>query len=974
MTDKNQSTVGDSDQRFSRFNGYFLALACALTGVVALTVALLAVGYGRYAVQAELDARHLAEMIADDLDQSVRRAQDEVLTLASFIHGDDLVLPAASGREQEIESWIAARQNAHPSGVSFRVYAADGAVLYGSDAGHANSGSEPWFSGLRDDPAPGVALVEGAENPEAARARMIFYVPMRAADGRLLGVVAAELPMSYLQRLLDVPQIGEHGHLAVVGLDASRPLLHRSASGAQLSQTMLNAILARVGAGERFGALDTGAADADGRQMMAFRRSVASPLVAVVVLAHEDFLAPWRRYAWLAGSGTLAVGVLVWWFFLRERRARQRIGDDLLARGQLEASLQEHAQMLATVLDNSAVGVAYVKDRVQVWANPRMGQMFGYSMDDMANCGTEIFYPSEEAYEAFGREAYPVLSEGRSFVKDTMMKHRDGSLLWIRLTGNMIDPASPHQGSIWVLEDINEQHRMESQVRRSEQQLRSAIDTIGEAFVIYDEDDRLVFCNEQYRQVYPSIADIIVPGNTFEFIIRTWAERGQCPEPDIEAWIAKRIAAHREGSTLIQKTDGGRWMRIVERATPDGQIVGFRVDITPLMEAKEAAEAANVSKSRFLATMSHEIRTPLNGILGMAQLLLMPGLEDVEREDYARVILNSGRTLLTLLNDILDLSKIEAGKVELDISAFMPNHLIEETAALFDEAVRAKGLRLEAVWRESPVTRYRSDAMRIRQMLSNLVSNAIKFTAQGFVRIDGGVVDTADGVSVLEFSVTDTGIGIPDDKKALLFQPFTQVDASTTREYGGTGLGLSIVRNLASLLGGEAGVESEPGKGSRFWFRIRAQEMLADEESRAAPRTAEWSPPVDQIRWFVLVVEDNANNRTVIESMLRKQGLCFESVENGEQALGRIMDGIQPDLVLMDCHMPVMDGYQTTECIRAWEADNGGGRVPIVALTASAFDEDRQRSLAAGMDDFLAKPLDIDELRTVLAKWCKVPA
>jgi CheY-like chemotaxis protein len=402
--------------------------------------------------------------------------------------------------------------------------------------------------------------------------------------------------------------------------------------------------------------------------------------------------------------------------------------------------------------------------------------------------------------------------------------------------------------------------------------------------------------------------------------------------------------------------------------------VGFRIDITDLLQATEAAQAANIAKSRFLATMSHEIRTPMNGILGMAQLLLMPDLREAERRDYARTILSSGQTLLTLLNDILDLSKIEAGKLQLDTNVFEAEALMRDSQQLFAVAAHAKGLQIDHRWDGPPGQRYLTDSHRLRQMLANLVGNAVKFTAQGAVQIEGRELERDGDGATLEFAVRDSGIGIAAEKLPLLFQPFTQTDTSTTRQFGGSGLGLSIVSKLAQAMGGSVGVDSVAGAGSRFWFRLRAQLVKTDLDTVAratAARGADTAP----LQGRVLVVEDDAVNRHVIDALLRKLGLQVTLAHDGVQGLQAVTQGGAFDLVLMDLNMPVLDGYQATEGIRQWEGGDARVHLPIVALTADAFEEDRQRCLVAGMDDFLTKPVSLGALRTALQKWlpCAAP-
>ena len=393
----------------------------------------------------------------------------------------------------------------------------------------------------------------------------------------------------------------------------------------------------------------------------------------------------------------------------------------------------------------------------------------------------------------------------------------------------------------------------------------------------------------------------------------------------------------------------------------------LREQVDLALQAKQEADQANKAKSQFLASMSHEVRTPMNSVLGFAQLLARPQLQDDKRVQYAQSILNSGNTLLSLLNDILDLSKVEAGKLELESIVFAADSIVGDIDALFAESANAKGLQLKSVWQGPAGLCYLGDPYRLHQMLTNLISNAIKFTASGFVRISACEIERQSQHAVLLFSVSDSGIGITPEQQARLFEPFSQANSSTTRQFGGTGLGLSIVLQLAKLMGGEVGIDSEPGQGSRFWFRVRV--LLRAQVSRQITAAA---VPVGDLTGTVLIVDDNPENRMLIVAMLDVldcSGLAVAVVEDGQQALDYIIQGDAPDLVFMDVQMPVMGGLEATEKIRLWEADHGKPRVPIVALTANAFEEDKQKCLAAGMDDFLVKPIDMKRLQATLVHW-----
>jgi PAS domain S-box-containing protein len=434
---------------------------------------------------------------------------------------------------------------------------------------------------------------------------------------------------------------------------------------------------------------------------------------------------------------------------------------------------------------------------------------------------------------------------------------------------------------------------------------------------------------------------------------------------------AGHLVAVQLNGIIVTGRDGKRFIwSIVE------DIRERRSKLLELTRAKELAQSANQAKSRFLATMSHEIRTPLNGILGMAQVLLSPGIGELERLEYARTIINSGQTLLTLLSDILDLSRVEAGNLQIESIALEPLALITETADLFSQPARSAGLLIDFSWAGVPDACYLGDPHRLRQMLSNLVSNAIKFTKQGHIRIEASEISHDKDGAVLEFAVSDTGVGIAPDKQGLLFRSFSQADASTTREYGGSGLGLSIVRNLAELMGGGVGVHSEPGQGSRFWFRVRLAHgpagAKAPEKARTLDAHAPFHATLPQFAGHVLVVEDNAINQMVIQALLAKHGVQVTLVVDGQQAQDALTapERVAPfDLVLMDLQMPVLDGCSATRWLRAWEAQTGCVRMPVVALTAGAFDDERQQCLDAGMDAVLTKPIVMEQLQATLARW-----
>jgi PAS domain S-box-containing protein len=449
--------------------------------------------------------------------------------------------------------------------------------------------------------------------------------------------------------------------------------------------------------------------------------------------------------------------------------------------------------------------------------------------------------------------------------------------------------------------------------------------------------------------------------------------------PDDSEFVFSTLAAVKDGLASGWKqeiririaTGGYRWMQLraqaIEANPAHGRkLIGTVVDLTAwkkieedLRAAKEVAENSSRAKSQFLANMSHEIRTPLNGVLGMAQALEADGLTASQKEKVG-IILDSGKSLTALLNDVLDLTKIEAGKLEISAVPGDFLHTMKRTRQLFQGIAEDKGVDLMVRYDSNFPQRLTYDPVRVRQCLSNLLSNAIKFTAQGQVEVAIKAKALGEGAYLVGVDVIDTGIGMGPDVMDKLFTVFTQADGATTRKFGGSGLGLAISRQLARMMGGDITVESVEGRGSTFRLTFRAQEAAPAAEP--APSSANARPAEPQRRGLrgmkVLLTDDNAINRQVIKLFLAPQGCDIEEATNGKEALDKVASG-QFDIVLLDVHMPVMDGKEAIQRIRANEKWQN---LPVIALTADAMSGDREKYLALGMTDYVSKPVDQREL------------
>ncbi|CAN7322840.1 response regulator [Phyllobacterium sp. LjRoot231] len=518
-----------------------------------------------------------------------------------------------------------------------------------------------------------------------------------------------------------------------------------------------------------------------------------------------------------------------------------------------------------------------------------------------------------------------------------------------------------------LLRDGQAERRMlEAAAERQRNTVRTAIETIPDGFAFFDADDKLVLVNQRYLEIFPETADLMTPGTRFEDIMRAQAERGRTgiDGADREDWIKEAVRRHHDPhGTIERQFANGTWLRIAKRKTPEGGTVAVYTDITDLKhrqteleEARRGAEVASHEKSRFLASMSHELRTPLNAIIGYSEMLIEDA-SDWDKPGFVAdlgKIMGSGRHLLALINDVLDLSKIEAGKMELYIEPVSLKQLLAEVESTVAPLITKKGNRLTVTASVEP-DEIETDKTKLRQNLFNLLSNAAKFTENDEIRLSVRRYQDERG-DLVEFAVSDNGIGMTEEQQAKLFQAFVQVDASTTRNYGGTGLGLAITQHFIKMMGGTIEVESEFGKGSTFRFTIPANctVPLAQE----TPQQIE-VPDGVRMRGTVLVIDDEARARKFISETVRGAGFRVIEAAGGEEGMAKMRKS-RPDAIILDVIMPGQDGWSV---LREIKSDKALRDIPVILATVVA---DREMGLAFGAAGHLVKPIDPRQLVEML--------
>ncbi len=666
------------------------------------------------------------------------------------------------------------------------------------------------------------------------------------------------------------------------------------------------------------------------------------------------------------------------------------IVEDISYRKQVEKELIESKELFRIVFDNSPVAITVTnkEERIVAW-NPFAEKLLDMGKEELFNRRVRDLYPPEEWRRM---RAKRIRQKGLLSGMETKIVKKSGRVLDVSVSISVLrDIEGDVSGAIGIIRDITEQKLAERKLKESENKTRIILDHSAAAIILVDNEERVVSWNKFTEQLlnmkksdlYMKHVSLLYPREDWDKI-RSEGIRRMGSRYNLETRVVKKGGSviDVELSVNVLKDSAGLVVGSV----------GMLQDITDkkratrmLLEAKLAAEEANTAKSMFLANMSHEVRTPMNAILGMIDMTLDTSLDE-EQRDNLNTAKDAADNLLSLINDILDLSKVEAGKVSLENIDFNIRNVIKSVHKGLLILARKKNLDLLIEVEEGLPELLKGDPVRLRQIIINLVNNAIKFTAKGHVKLSVSKQEDLGKEQVLRFAVEDTGIGIPEEKQKSIFEPFTQADDTTTRRFGGTGLGLAISKRLIEMMGGRIWVESEEGRGTTFFFTavftvkkvgelkpITFDEGVTKKEETAEPaRGRSGTPAVSAAQDIpgagvkILLAEDNPVNQKIALKMLQKKGFTVSAVENGRQAL-ETLDKETFDLVLMDVQMPVMDGLEATRLIRQKE-ERQGGHLPIVAMTAHAMEGDDQKCLAAGMDDYVSKPVDRAKLFGIIEK------
>ncbi len=607
--------------------------------------------------------------------------------------------------------------------------------------------------------------------------------------------------------------------------------------------------------------------------------------------------------------------------------------------------------------EHAVVSISDVEGNI-IYANDKFCEASGYSREEVLGKNHRIMQSGFHSQEFFA-DLWRTITKGEVWRGNIRNRRKDGSFYWVNATivPFLDDHGKPFQ-YVAIRTDISERMKIEKQLKESEEVLSDAIENVPGGFLMIDKEDRIALFNSKFQLLYPELQDCILHGASFETLIRTGAERGLYPaaEGRVEEWVADCLQKHKSKEmNFEEQLANGKWLAIAVKEMADGSRVGIHADITELKKAKEEADKANLAKSDFLSSMSHELRTPMNAILGFGQMLEFNPKEPLteSQKDCVSHIMKGGRHLLELINGVLDLAKVEAGKVEFSTEDISPGEVLTECLSLIATMAEKRGICVSIPITQEQAPKVRADFTRFKQVLLNLLSNAVKYNREnGSLSVN--FEETAG--KMLRISVTDTGKGIPADKWDELFKPFNRLGAEST-EIEGTGIGLVICKDLAELMNGTVGFESEEGKGSTFWVELPLAERGKDETAAVIDAlTAQSEVSLPRMDGRLLYVEDNPDNLKLMELIIsRIEGLSMISTHTGELGI-ELARSERPDVIILDINLPGMSGLEVIKKLRRYEDTKD---IPVLALSAAATERDVKRGLDAGFLDYLTKPIQV---------------
>jgi len=911
------------------------------------------------------NAQNLTSALAHDVD---RNLESYDLSLQGVIEGlkfDEVRTVSPALRDQILFDRAASAQFLG----SVLVLGARGETLIDSkslDPRSMTYEDRDYFRIQRDNDHAGLFISAPFKSRQTDEWEIALSRRLNRQDGSFAGAVVGTLKLAFFQNLFDSVDTGPNGATALFSTNQTM-IIRKPYNEGEWGRSMLGSNLFR-----QYGASKTGSiqyrAITDGVERIAAYQQVGKfPLILTVAVARDTVYAEWRQKAEIVGAAlafTILLTVALLIFATLELRRR----------GLAEQAALESETRYRLLADNSSDLIVLVDlDGIRRFVSPASRTLYGYEPEEMMR--SDMFgaaHPDDQPLLAAAVEQLRVGAE--SAVVELRARRKAGDYIWVESHMRLVlDPLSGEARILGLVRDVSRRHAIEQAVRESERQFRTLTDSVSDLII------RSTPTGER-RYVSPSCR--IVLGYEPHDLVD--APRGSFTHPLDRDHFEQRMAAIVAGdedkvitSRAIRRDGAVIWLEARMSLVHDTgtgalvEIVSVIRDISQhkaieerLERARLEAEKASRLKSEFLANMSHEIRTPMNGIIGMTGLLLGTPLDSDQRR-YADAVRISADALLSVINDILDLSKLEAGKLTLEIVPFGFAAIVADCIELLAAKAADKGINLTAEVDRRARQTHSGDPTRLRQIILNLLSNAVKFTDRGFVALQ--VSAEADGkASRLRIRVADSGIGMDAAGKAKLFRKFEQADGSVARRFGGTGLGLAISKQLIDRMDGRIDVVSELGQGSVFTAELTLPTTDAAPSERAPlaePQAA--TPGYDRPR-KILVAEDNQINQLLVVTLLEEAGYLVDVAEDGLEALAAIQRG-NYDLVLMDAQMPNMDGLQATRAIRDLADDRR--RVPIIALTANAMAGDREHYIAAGMDDYLSKPLDAAVMLSMVQAW-----